>query len=229
MFKAIFGWTPNRVRDLLKDAALAPDHPKRLTASDLEAQGTRWNVEPRLLRALTEVESGGHGFLPDGRPVILFEGHVFWKRLQARGINPREVQVYFPDLCFPSWNPKAHPYGKATDQYEKIETLGNWAGKWRSQQQESFIKAAMEACSWGLFQLLGSNYEAAGFSDIYTFASYHMVDESHQLQTILAWMSSNGLLAKLRAKNWAGFTAGYNGLGQVLAYSGKLKAAYARG
>ena len=44
------------------------------------------------------VESRGAGFLPDGRPVILFERHVFWKRLQARGIDPAPFAARQPDI-----------------------------------------------------------------------------------------------------------------------------------
>ncbi|WP_328515044.1 N-acetylmuramidase domain-containing protein [Ralstonia pseudosolanacearum] len=36
------------------------------------------------MRAVNEVESRGSGFLPDGRPVILFERHVMYRQLQGR-------------------------------------------------------------------------------------------------------------------------------------------------
>ena len=49
-----------------------------LRESDLIAAADRLDVPLASIKAVNEVESSGRGFLADGRPVILFERHVFW-------------------------------------------------------------------------------------------------------------------------------------------------------
>ncbi|MEY8111095.1 N-acetylmuramidase domain-containing protein, partial [Burkholderia cenocepacia] len=72
--------------------------PKHLGLADLERAARTLDVPLACIRAVNEVESRGAGFLPDGRPVILFERHVFWKRLQARGIDPAPFAARQPDI-----------------------------------------------------------------------------------------------------------------------------------
>lgn len=45
-------------------------------------------AEEAAVRAVVEVESKGNGFLPNGKPKILFGGHVFWRELKKAGIDP---------------------------------------------------------------------------------------------------------------------------------------------
>ena len=64
-----------------------------LSSSDIRNAAEQIGVEPCAVKAVVDVESGGDGFLPDGRVKILFEGHVFWKELQKRGINPGRTTI----------------------------------------------------------------------------------------------------------------------------------------
>ena len=50
-----------------------------LTAADFARAAKNLNVEIAAIRAVAEVEAAGAGFLPDGRPAILYEAHVFHK------------------------------------------------------------------------------------------------------------------------------------------------------
>src|ERR671917_272606 len=49
------------------------------------------------------VESNGSGFLKDGRPRILFEGHIFWKQLTDKGIPPGPYVKGNEDILYPKW------------------------------------------------------------------------------------------------------------------------------
>jgi hypothetical protein len=50
----------------------------------LTAAAEHVGVDPRILRSVVVVETSGCGFLPDRRPSILFERHVFSSRTQGR-------------------------------------------------------------------------------------------------------------------------------------------------
>lgn len=61
----------------------------KLTEKDLELTARLLDVEPAALKAVKAVESGKYGgFFAPGKPVILFEGHIFWQQLKKRGISP---------------------------------------------------------------------------------------------------------------------------------------------
>jgi peptidoglycan hydrolase-like protein with peptidoglycan-binding domain len=81
-------------------AALATGRrdPKHLSDADLVQAADTLGVPVACVRAVNEVESRGSGFLTDGRPAILFERHIFWKRLQARGIDPAPIAAKYPNL-----------------------------------------------------------------------------------------------------------------------------------
>ena len=49
------------------------------------------NLEPAAIKAVVVVESGGNGFISDGKPKLLFEGHIFWNQLIKIGIDPNKL------------------------------------------------------------------------------------------------------------------------------------------
>jgi hypothetical protein len=91
---------------------------------------------------------------------------------------------------------------------------------------QSYLKTTIEACSWGLFQVLGLNYANCGFPDVLAFRAAMETDEKHQLDAALHFMRHNGALDCLKGHDWPGFARIWNGSGQVEMYAGKLKTAY---
>ncbi|MFV0410244.1 MAG: peptidoglycan-binding protein, partial [Paracoccus sp. (in: a-proteobacteria)] len=67
---------------LQKQQALFAQNDKFLSEDDLKDFAHQYDLELATIKAVNEIESTGRGFLIDGRPKILFEGHVFWKQLQ---------------------------------------------------------------------------------------------------------------------------------------------------
>ncbi|MFT4856886.1 MAG: peptidoglycan hydrolase-like protein with peptidoglycan-binding domain [Algoriphagus sp.] len=60
---------------------------KFLEENDLIDFSKKNGVERASIKAVNEVESSGKGFFVDGRPKILFEGHIFSRRLKGRVID----------------------------------------------------------------------------------------------------------------------------------------------
>ena len=57
----------------------------KLTNELIAKVANKLNLEPALLKTVTVVECGNRdGFLPSGRPQILFEGHIMWKQLKEK-------------------------------------------------------------------------------------------------------------------------------------------------
>ncbi|MDR2077148.1 MAG: N-acetylmuramidase family protein [Desulfovibrio sp.] len=68
---------------------------KKFTFDDIASAAATLGLEPCAVKAVVEVESGGSGFLPDGRVKILFEGHVFFRELSKRNMITHDNQPLF--------------------------------------------------------------------------------------------------------------------------------------
>jgi hypothetical protein len=89
--------------------------------------------------------------------------------------------------------------------------------------------AAVKATSWGLFQIMGFNYEACGEKTLTGFLLAMHNNEDAHLALFAEFIEQRDLDEALRGKRWAVFAHGYNGAGYAAnAYDHKLAAAYAR-
>ncbi|WP_374046786.1 N-acetylmuramidase domain-containing protein [Massilia sp. YIM B02763] len=192
----------------------APAH--FLTAADLEKASQALGVELAAVRAVNEVESRGHGMLPStGKPVILFERHVFWQQLQAHGIDPALAAVKFPLLV--SQEPGGYRGGPA--EYTRLATA-----------VMIDRDAALESCSWGLFQIMGYWWKAMGYDSVAQFVECMGASEGEQLDAFVRFLTldvNKGMLAALKARKWKEFARLYNGKNYAAnLYDVKLAKAY---
>ncbi len=169
-----------------------------LTTSQIEAAAKRLGVEPCAIRAVVEVESAGAGFLPDGRPKVLFEGHIFWKELRKRGLDPEPHAAARPDLVCAKWT-REH-YRNGPGEWERLEAAC-----------KIHREAALSSASWGLFQIMGFNCRLCGFADAEAFARAMARDEAAQLEAFCEFLRNEGLALFLVGRDWAGFARRYNG------------------
>ena len=140
------------------------------------------------VKAVAEVESGGSGFLPTGEPVILFEPHIFWKRLRAYGVDPAKVlkdNPQYADILYPVWG--SRPYGKSSVQHNRLK-------------RACLIHrdAALESASWGKFQILGMNWKACGVATLQEFINGMFKDEDKHLELFTEFVISSHLDDELR-------------------------------
>ncbi len=172
----------------------------RLSNDQIISTAKKLKIRPAALKAVIEVESSGQGFLSNGNPKILFEGHVFWRSLQALGISPSKYQKGNEDILYRKWT-KQHYIG-GEKEYQRL-----------ARAMKINEDAALNSASWGMFQIMGFNYKAAGFSSVTAFVSAQKKSEKEQLQAFLNFTKKKGLLRYLRSCNWEAFARGYNGAG----------------
>lgn len=189
---------------------------KLLTADQINKAAKSIDVKPAAIRAVVEVESSGGGFLKCGRPKILFEGHIFWTQLQAKGISPSKHKAGHEDILYPSWTRKHYKGGAA--EYDRL-----------NKALQINRKAALASASWGMFQVMGFNYFVTEYKDIETFVKAQYESEYEHLKAFLGFVERNRLTGHLKARNWAKFASGYNGKDyKKNRYDEKLAAAYKR-
>jgi hypothetical protein len=121
------------------------------------------------IHAFLDVETRGHGFDAQGQPVILFEPHVFFRNLSGT----KRAQAMALGLAYAEWGEQPYP----RDSYPRLKAA--------CAIDEA---AALKSASWGLGQVLGENFEAAGFPTVQAMVEAMMADEELQLDDNCAVM-----------------------------------------
>ena len=196
--------------------------PNRIDDKDIQELATNYNLESAAIKAVIKVETGGGGFLIDGRPKILFEGHIFWNELKKVNIKPEDYVVKFADIVYPHWTKQYYKGG--TGEYDRLEKA-----------KLIHKEAALKSASWGLFQLMGFNYSLAGFNDIIAFVGAQNESEKEHLKAFINFITNKAdgqtkaTIDFLREKDWKSFAARYNGPRYAEnQYDHKLEIAYNR-
>lgn len=170
-----------------------------ITDADIEAAAAELDVTPDHIRMVRSVESGGRSYDNRGRPVILFEPHIFHRRTGGE---------WSPSMfSYSKWG--ARPYPRSFD------------GRW-DQMMQAAVKdedAALESASWGLFQIMGFHWKSLGYSSVQDMVQSMVKSEAGHLDAVVRFIRANGLAGKLRQcragnpDSCRDFARGYNGPG----------------
>lgn len=198
-------------------AALLPNDKalsgKTLTAADIERAADDLGADVAAVKAVVKVESNGAGFLPDGRPVILFERHVMRRQLIAAGRKADLLQPFMPELI--NAQPGAYKGGAA--EHERLEIA-----------RQIHPDAAIESASWGLFQIMGFHWRSLGYDSPAAFEARMRESEGWQLDAFVRFVRNNPTIHRaLKGRDWRTFAANYNGPAYAKnAYDTRLAAAF---
>ena len=165
----------------------------RLTKSQIRALAKSSKIEPAILKAIMKIESGGKGFHKNGTVRITFHGHVFYQLLKDAGLKPETLRKGNKDILYKKYKTKYNKGRKST-----LKRL--------RKAMEIDKSSALKACSYGLFQLMGSSYKEAGFKSIKAFAKAHKSSEKAQVKAFLKAAKSQKTLKDLQNKDWEAFT-----------------------
>lgn len=180
-----------------------------MTEADIIAAAKTIGCPVAAVKAVVDVEAVGSGFLPDGRPKILFESHIFGRLTNHR------FEKADPNISTRKWD-RSNYGASGAHQYVRLE---------RALKLDA--AAALKAPSWGAFQILGSNHRECGYGTVEEFVGAMLESEGHHLQAFVCFCQSSGLDNALRRLDWARFAKGYNGPGYAQnSYDKKLAAAY---
>lgn len=226
-----------------KEAAktLTEKYPKApLTDADYQRAADQLGVDKNVIRAIAEQESPMGGMLPSGNATVLFEGHHFYRNYlnnAVRGLTGQAARLArqtaltqlqswmtsHPSLVYRNWT-TAHYF--ANNERELAERVGGAIALDR--------EAALMSTSFGRFQILGSNYRAAGFANVEDFVTAMNSGEAAQLQAFVNFTrnSDAALLNAMKARDWNTIALRYNGPRALEPgpdgknYADKLKAHY---
>jgi hypothetical protein len=203
-----------RVGELVRLRAVDP---RRLGPQDYRNAGAKHGIEPAALHAFADVESAGAGFGKDGRAIILYEPHIFSRETRGQwdGYAPAGM------VCsYPKWVPAGkRPPGCDFHPYQ-LDQQGRWG--LLAFAAELDFEAALKACSWGSFQILGKNHAVIGYPTAWHMVvAFHSGEQAH-LDAALAFLAANDVLAAARKGQWERVITVWNGPGQVKLYLRKF-------
>ena len=175
-----------------------PDKGEALTLvpSDFANAARELGVETAAVRAVATVESGGRtGFDSHKRPKIRYENHYF------RRLTKNRYDKTHPHLsCAYGSRQYKLTHGSKSDQYKLLH--------------EAFAlapAAAVQSCSWGMFQVMGESYKNVGLQDLEHFVKDMFYSEAQHLRAFLGFCRHNNLVRHLKNRNWTAFARAYNG------------------
>ena len=160
-----------------------------LTSTGLAAVASGLGVYAPEIWAVLEVETGGCGYLPDRQQEILYERHIFHRLTHGR-FDDGDISDPSPGGYGPTG---AHQYDRLAAAISKDRI------------------AALQSASWGLGQVMGENFAAAGFQNVEDMVAAMVQSEDAQLAAMGNFLAASRLRAALQAHDWTTFARGYNG------------------
>lgn len=200
-----------RVDEFPADSLPSADETARydhLTDEDFKIVAEELGVEVAAIKAVVQIEAGVamKGFYAPGVPVVNFDRSMYnahaGKAANKKGDKSAKVP---PGLS-----------GYALREWTQLTNA-----------RHHNLDGADMGTFWGMFQIGGFNYKLCGCSDVKEFVRLMSDSEFSQLELFAKFITNTGMLADLKAKNWAGFARKYNGASYARrGYHTKMAAAY---
>lgn len=185
-----------------------------ISETDFQNAAKTLGTSVPTIKAVKEVESGSKSFFAYGLPAILFEGHIFFQQLLKDKIDPAKYIKGNEDIIYKTWTKEFYKGG--LDEYVRLERA-----------RAIHDNAALNSASYGMFQIMGNNHVACGFSSVTSYVESVAKGEKEQLTAFVNFIKNNNLATYLKNLDWAGFAKRYNGPSYATnKYDEKLAVAY---
>lgn len=195
-----------------------------LSTKFIKDVAARLGADPAAVYAVLQAECSSSPFFQEGKaspqfniplggkPKILFEPHVWWKRLALS--NPAILQSQSPeavslrgdlsDILYQTWGERK--YGSQPAQYDRLH---------RAMAVDR--TSAVESVSYGAFQVMGYHWQPLGWESAESFYEDMMEGglEAHA-KAFIKYVQALNLVRHIRPDappDFAAFAKGYNGEG----------------
>jgi hypothetical protein len=201
---------------------------EKITEEDYKNAAKVLGCEVATIRAVAEVETGEmkDAFDRKNRPIILYERHIFAKCT----VPKNKYNKINPDISSTISYKFTSPRNKQLVKEGVLKNTDFYGDSYaRLAKAYSLDKdAALKACSWGRFQILGKNHKEAGYDTVISYVEAMCISEREHLKAFVNFIDVDwGRKQALVKKDWAAFAKSYNGVGyKINGYDTKLKAAY---
>lgn len=169
-----------------------------------------FGLDPKAVYGVMWAESNGKWMDPKtGKILIRFEPHVFARLTAEKALNKKsratkeEAEKYGAKVLNPGMAHINDGRGRIKSQALEWETL--------AKAQAIDPERAVMATSFGLGQIMGSNYKAAGFNTAQEMLAAFTSGAEGQVMGMLRFITSDAKMAKaIKEQDWPAFVAIYN-------------------
>jgi hypothetical protein len=189
----------------------------------LDALATHLKVDPGCAVAVFGTESCGKAFGPDGRMIIRFENHHFFKFWGKE--NP---EVFLDHFQFDSAEPWKRHLFRETPSAPFRPFHGDQANEWKVFEfaRKLHDTAAKLSISMGGPQIMGSNFADAGFESVHQMFDAFASSEKRQIIAFFDFLQGPGShpprVRALQERDFIRFAQLYNGMGNAAEYSARI-------
>ena len=191
--------------------ATAQPAPGEPVAEMMKTIATRLGCDVATVRAIASVESAGTFFWDIGgtkKPPVRLEAHHFGR------LTGFKHNATHPQISCTTWTPSLAATTRvgAYAQFDEARALDE--------------PAAMQACSWGAFQIMGFHWAKLSYPSVQAMVD-SVQTESGQTDAFVRFIEIHpAMVTALKAHDWLGFAKLYNGTGNAEQYSSKLESAW---
>lgn len=189
------------------------------SVSQPEPQVISGIVDPLVLEAILQIESGGRAVGEQGYPIIRFEAHILKQQLGddatwAGRFRHGSPQWTGQEMCIDGvWQP-IHT-GAQTSEWQAYDIAA-----------QLNAEAAARSISMGAAQIMGFNHARIGYPSAQAQLRAFRSASVQVIGFINFLMSDSTLWAAVRAHDWRTIARLYNGAGAVETYAPLLEAKY---
>jgi len=189
----------------------------------LEVLSKGLGIEPTIAASVLSVESSGKGF-EDGRMIIRFENHIFWKYWGKN--NQETFNKYFKFDPNKKW--LGHQFNDFDGEWINFHNLGQRAEwdvfKFAYDLNE---KAVIDSISMGMPQIMGFNFGRIGYKSEREMFDAFSTELRSQIIGLFDFIGiGTNMCIALQNKDFLTFAKLYNGTGNAEVYSNKIKTNY---
>ncbi|HRA65809.1 MAG TPA: N-acetylmuramidase domain-containing protein [Caldilinea sp.] len=179
----------------------------------------RLRIDPADAVGVLVTESAGQPFGAEGRMLIRFENHLFWRFWGEA--NPTIFNQHFafdPQVTWQGhrWSPDGVTWLSC-----HVDNAQEWQVFELARRLDEH--AAIQSISMGAAQIMGFNHASIGYPTPQTMFAAFEHDAGAQLRALFRFMEVNNLVDAVRAKEYRRFALAYNGSGQPDFYAGKMR------
>lgn len=180
-------------------------------------------LEAAAAVAVLYTESSGSGFAGDGRMIIRFENHIFWRRWGQQ--HPDTFHAHFTFDSTKAW--KGHQF--RADPNGTLEPFhGKQSREWQVLEFARGLdeKAALSSISMGAPQIMGFNHALIGYETAREMFDRFESSARFHILGLFDFIKGPGccspMVDALRRRSFETFAARYNGPGQADVYGGRI-------
>ena len=144
-----------------------------------------YDIDPYFIYSVGTIESNNRGFDNNGNIIVRFEKHVFSRYLK----KDKSTQHLLDDVY--------KLKGTGFNTFNEAISINK--------------HKALLSTSFGMFQIMGFNYNYCNYRDVESFVDSLMESEDNQIEAFCNFVTNNNLVRFIDTKNFSKFAYYYNG------------------